>query len=78
MADIRNALGEHAEALIADVLDAAEEAIIVSVMAKLRANEPIDAQFAIQKWLAIFEQRELRRRLVRRSQLEKSRATEDL
>lgn len=65
----RNALGQHAEALIADVLDKREEAIITSVQGALAAGK-LTADLALQKWIELVEARKLRSALIRRSQLE--------
>lgn len=73
---LRPQLGEHAESLIADVLDRREEAIINSVHAKLAGGGTLDGQYAIQQWLAIYEQRTLRRTLIQRARAEKSRVAE--
>lgn len=73
MAEIpRNALGQHAEALIADVLDKREQAIIASVMASLTEGK-LDPQSAMQKWIELIEARRLRQALLRRSRIENAR-----
>lgn len=69
----RNTLGEHAEALLSDVLDKREQAIINSVWSLVRSGKTLDPQFALQQWLALSELRTLRSTLVNRSKLENSR-----
>lgn len=72
----RNTLGAHAEALIADVLDKREQAIINSVWGKVRSGETLDPQFAIQQWLALAEARTLRATLLSRSRQETARVSQ--
>lgn len=69
----RNLLGEYAEALIADVLDKREAAIINTVLAKLNGGHPIEPQFAIQKWIELCEARKLRATLINRTRQETAR-----
>ncbi|HEX5419254.1 MAG TPA: hypothetical protein VFY39_04575 [Gammaproteobacteria bacterium] len=71
---VRNQLGEHAEALIADVLDKREKAVVNAVLARLNSGEALDPQFAVQQWLALAEQRRLRTALINRSRVENARA----
>jgi hypothetical protein len=66
----RNVLGEHAEALIADVLDQREKAIVNIVLFTLSSGKPLEPQVAIQKWLELAEARKLRTALVNRSKQE--------
>lgn len=74
MAEVpNNALGEHVERLIADVLDKRENAIINTVSHILASGKPLEPQVAIQKWIELFEARKLRSTLVQRSKLENSR-----
>jgi hypothetical protein len=68
-----NLLGSRAEEMIGDVLNKREESIINSVCASLISGKTLDAQFAIQQWLAIAEARTLRRSLVNRTKQENSR-----
>ncbi len=67
---LRPQLGAHAEALIADVLDRREEAIISSVRAKLPSLDP---QLALAAWIQLDEARKLRKTLIARTELENSR-----
>lgn len=69
---LRPQLGEHAEALIADVLDRREQTIINGVIAKL-ASGTLDPQLAVQSWMAVAEMRSLRRSLINRAALENAR-----
>lgn len=68
----RNQLGAHAEALIADVLDKREQALIASVLAQL-ATGVLEPQLAVQKWIELAEGRRLRQTLIRRSKVETAR-----
>jgi hypothetical protein len=70
--ELRPQLGAHAEALIADVLDKREEAIILGVITKLSSG-PLDPQLALQAWIAIAEARSVRRQLIKRAELENAR-----
>jgi len=70
----RNLLGAHAEALIADVLDKCEEAIINGVWAQVRSGKVLEPQFAIQQWIALAEARTLRATLINRAKQETARA----
>lgn len=72
---LRPQLGAHAEALIADVLDKRESAIINGVLSKLPNVEPQDALAA---WLALGESRKLRSTLIKRAQVENSRQAQHL
>jgi hypothetical protein len=67
---LRPQLGAHAEALIADVLDNREEAIINGVRAKL---PNLDPQLALVAWVQLDEARKLRKSLITRAELENSR-----
>ena len=67
---LRPQLGVHAEALIADVLDKRESAIINGVLAKL---PNLESQHAIQAWVAIAEARKLRNLLIKRADIETAR-----
>ena len=69
----RNLLGEHTEALLADVLDKREEALINTVIAKLVGGHTLEPQFAIQAWVSLYEQRALRRTLIQRTKTENAR-----
>lgn len=69
----RNALGEHAEALISDVLDQREKAIINTVLFTLSSGKALEPQVAIQKWIELCEARKLRTTLLNRSKVENSR-----
>lgn len=64
---LRPQLGAHAEALIADVLDKREDAIINSVRAKL---PNLDPQLALAAWIQLDEARKLRKSLISRAELE--------
>lgn len=64
---LRPQLGAHAEALIADVLDKREDAIINAVRAKL---PNLDPQLALAAWIQLDEARKLRKSLISRAELE--------
>lgn len=67
---LRPQLGEHAERLIADVLDKREEAIINGIRMKLPTVTPQDALTA---WVQLDEARKLRASLIKRADIEKAR-----
>ena len=62
----RPQLGAHAEALIADVLDRREQAIIAGVISQL---PKLDPQAALAAWITLAEARKLRNSLIKRSEL---------
>lgn len=70
---LRPQLGEHAEALIGDVLDKREQSIIHDVLDRLAQPEPLDPQYAVQQWQAVAEARRLRSTLLARSRRERAR-----
>lgn len=72
---LRPQLGAHAEALIADVLDKRENAIINGVLSKLPNVEPQDALAA---WIALSESRKLRHTLIKRALVENARQPQQL
>lgn len=67
---LRPQLGAHAEALIADVLQKREDALMAGALAKLPALDPA---LALNVLIAVNEIRVLRRTLIKRSEIESSR-----
>lgn len=64
---LRPQLGTYAEALIADVLEKREEAIINAARLKLPALDP---QLALTFWVQLDEARKLRSLLIKRAETE--------
>jgi len=67
---LRPQLGAYAEALIADIMDEREEAIINAVRAKL---PNVDPQAALVAWVQLDEARKLRNTLIKRAETENAR-----
>lgn len=67
---LRPQLGAYAEALIADVLEKREEAIINAARLKLPALDP---QLALTFWVQLDEVRKLRSTLIKRTETENAR-----
>ncbi len=75
MTDVRPQLGIQAEALIADTLDAREETIIKTTIAKLPDLSP---QLALVAWMELAAGRTLRRTLIRRAEAENARRAQEM
>lgn len=69
---LRPQLGAHAEALIADVLQKREDAIMAGALVKV-SSQSLDPATALQVLIAVNEIRVLRRTLIKRAETENAR-----